>query len=151
MKEKKGGFGVVECILFCGFLVFLIIPMFTVITEKVYLKYSVHKINELADTAIMSSVFSIDAIKYSENELVFGNLALLEDRVYEVISMNSYESMKIEEFEMAIHEGGDICSCGCTSQFMFVHLLMKVLLERYGNKENVEFYIHRDLEFPVDR
>ena len=151
MIKNNKGFGIAESILLCGFLVFLVIPAFSVITEKVYLKYSVHKINEIADTAIMSSVFSINAVKFSEGDLVFNDEAEIENNVLAILNMNSYENMKIMSFDMTVHKKGEICPCGDTSEFDFVHLLMKISLERYGSKNQVEFWIHRDLEFPYDR
>jgi len=151
MIKNNRGFGIVDSILLCGFLVFLVIPAFSVITEKVYLKYSVHKINELADTAIMSSVFCIDTMKFSGGELVFNSESELENNVFVLLKMNSFENMEIMEFDMSIHKKGETCPSGCTSEFDFVHLLMKVSLERYGSKNPVKFWIHRDLEFPYDR
>ena len=151
MIKNNRGFGIAESIILCGFLVFLFIPAFTVITEKVYLKYSVHKITELADTAVMSSVFSVDAAEFSGGDLVFKDEDFLKNRILQILNLNSFENMKILEFDASVHKSGEICQCGCTSQFDFVHLLMKVSLERYGEKEPVEFWIHRDLEFPYDR
>lgn len=151
MIKNNRGFGIAESIILCGFLIFLVIPAFTVITEKVYLKYSVHKINELADTAIMSSVFSIDAVEFSGGDLVFKNDGSLKNRALEILNMNSYDNMEIIEFDVSTHKAGETCSCGSTSDFDFVHLLMKVSLERYGIADPVEFWIHRDIEFPYDR
>lgn len=151
MIKNNKGFGIVESILLCGFLVFLVIPAFSVITEKVYLKYSIHKINELADTAIMSSVFNIDTMEFSKGDLVFSDEDEIENNVLTVLNMNSYENMDIMSFDMSVHNKGEICPSGCTSEFDFVHLLMKISLERYGSKNPVEFWIHRDLEFPYDR
>lgn len=151
MIKNNRGFGIVESILLCGFLVFLVIPAFSVITEKVYLKYSVHKINELADTAIMSSVFNVDTVRFSEGNLVFNDEVEIEKNVLTILNMNSYENMEIVEFDMSVHKKGETCPCGCTSEFDFVHLMMKISLERYGSKNPVEFWIHRDLEFPYDR
>jgi len=151
MIKNNKGFGIAESIILCGFLVFLVIPAFTVITEKVYLKYSVHKINELADTAIMSSVFGINAAEFSGGDLVFKDENTLKNTILGILNMNSFENMQILEFDISIHESGEICSCGCSSEFDFVHLLMKVSLERYGHADPVEFWIHRDLEFPYDR
>jgi len=151
MIKNNKGFGILESILLCAFLVFLVIPVFSVITEKVYLKYSVHKINELADTAIMSSVFGISAMEFSSGDLIFNDENELKDMVLDVLTMNSFENMTITEFEISVYGTGEECPCGCTSEFDFVHLLMKVSLERYGAKSPVEFWIHRDLEFPYDR
>ncbi len=151
MIKNKKGFGIIQSILLCGFLVFLVIPVFSVITEKVYLKCAVHKINELADTAIMSSVFNIDAGEFSGGNLVFKGEEELKLQVYNAIIMNTYENMEILEFDMSVHKKGEYCPNGGTSDYDFVHLLMKISLERYGDKNPVEFWIHRDLEFPYDR
>lgn len=150
IKDNKG-FGIIDSILLCAFLVFLVIPVFSVIMEKVYIKYSVHKINELADTAVMSSVFNINAVQFSDGNLVFRDEEELEEMVLGSLMLNSYEKMKIIGFDMKICQSGEECPCGCTSEYDFVHLLMKICLERYGNKDPIEFWIHRDLEFPYDR
>ena len=110
-----------------------------------------HKINELADTAIMSSVFSIDAAEFSAGDLVINDERKLEDKVLSILRMNSYENMTITGFDMSAHKNREECPCGGTSEFNFVHLLMKVSLERYGSKNPVEFWIHRDLEIPYNR
>lgn len=151
MIKNNRGFGIADSIILCGFLVFLVIPAFSVITEKVYLKYSIHKINELADTAMMSSVFNIDTLKFSSGDLGFDSEDEIERDVLAILNLNSYENMEILEFELTIHKKGETCSCGYTSIFDFIHLMMKVSLERYGSKNPVEFWIHRDLEFPYDR
>ena len=151
MIKNNKGFGIAQSILLCGFLVFLVIPAFSVITEKVYMKYSIHKIVELADTSIMSSVFGIDACEFSSGNLVFRNDNEIEQGVLEVLNMNAYENMEIIAFDLSVHNKGEVCPNGGTSSHDFVHLLMKVSLRRYGSKEPVEFWIHRDLEFPYDR
>jgi len=151
MIKNNKGFGILESILLCAFLVLLVIPVFSVITEKVYLKYSVHKINELADTAIMSSVFGINATEFSSGNLIFNDENELTDKVLNILMMNSFDNMIITEFEMSVYGKGEECPNGCSSEFDFVHLLMKVSLERYGANNPVEFWIHRDLEFPYDR
>lgn len=150
IKDNKG-FGIAEVIVLCGFLVFLVIPVFSVIAEKVYLKYSVHKIIELTDTSIMSSVFGINANEFSRGGLEFNNEKEIEDRILDLLNMNAYENMEITAFEVSVHEGGATCPKGGSSAYDFVHLLMKVSLKRYGSEEPVEFWIHRDLEFPYDR
>jgi len=150
IKDNKG-FGIAEVILLCGFLVFLVIPVFSVLAERVCLKYSVHKIIELADTSVMSSVFGINANEFSRGDLIFDNQNEIEDRVLALLNMNAYENMEIKSFEVSIHEGGETCQNGCTSSYDFVHLLMKVSLKRFGSENPVEFWIHRDLEFPYDR
>ncbi|MFO7612239.1 MAG: hypothetical protein R6W99_07135 [Clostridia bacterium] len=151
MKLDERGFGIIQSILLCAFLVFLIIPIFSVLTEKIYIKHSIHKVNEIADMAVMSSVFSIDSEKFSEKKLVFGGGEELEEIVYGCIEVNGIDGMGISEFEMSVHEKGGYCNCGGSSSYDFVHLLMKVTLERYGNRGVVEFYIHRDIEFPYGR
>ena len=151
MIKDKRGFGIIESILLCGFLVFLAIPVFSVITEKVCIKYSIHKINELADTAIMSSVMSINTQDFAEGKLVFNSNEELEENVLKILEMNSHENMSIESFGMRVFKKGETCPNGCTSEYDFVHLIMKVSLERSGGKPQVEFWIHRDLEFPFDR
>ena len=151
MIKNNRGFGIADSIILCGFLVFLIIPAFSVITEKVYLKYSIHKINELADTSIMSSIFSIDTCDFSDGNLIIKSEQDLENKVYEILNMNSFDNIEILEFDMSVHKGGEACTAGGISTHDFVHLLMKVSLERYGSKNPVEFWIHRDLELPYDR
>ena len=100
MIKNNKGFGILESILLCAFLVLLVIPVFSVITEKVYLKYSVHKINELADTAIMSSVFCISATEFSSGNLIFNDENELKEKVLNILMMNSFDNMIITEFEM---------------------------------------------------
>ncbi|MBN2557337.1 MAG: hypothetical protein JXB33_01135 [Clostridia bacterium] len=151
MKLDEKGFGIIQSILLCAFLVFLIIPVFSVLTEKVYIKYSIHKVNEIADMAVMSSVFGIDPGKFSEKKLIFGDEEELEAIVYGCIGANGISGMEITEFDMSVHEKGGYCDCGGSSSYDFIHLLMKISLERYGNRGVVEFYIHRDIEFPYGR
>jgi hypothetical protein len=99
----------------------------------------------------MSSVMSISTQNFAEGKLVFKSNEELEDTVLRILEMNSYENMSIESFDMEVFEEGETCPKGCTSEFDFVHLVMKVSLERSGGKPPVEFWIHRDLEFPFDR
>lgn len=140
-----------EVILLSGFLLFLVIPAFLVISEKVYLKYSVHRICEMAETSVMSSVMDINTGEFSGGRLVFADDGEIEKRTSELLMMNSFENMEILEYSVSYHQSGEICPSGNSSGHDFIHLLMKVSLERLNDREPVEFWVHRDIEFPYDR
>ncbi len=146
MILDKRGFGIAQTVIMCGFIVFLVIPLFLAVSEKVYIKYSVHRVNELADTAVMSSVMGINANELSEGVLEFENSQSLEDRISSTLDSNEPGNVEIAIQEVTVLEGGRSCACGGYSDYDYVHLLMKVSMERY-NKEELEFYIHRDIEF----
>lgn len=146
MKLNIRGFGIAQTVIMCGFLVFLIIPLFLAMTEKIYIKYSVHRVNELADTAVMSSVMGINTNELSEGNLSFENSDRLEDRILTTLESNEPGNVEIAIQEVSVLGGGQICTGGGHSDYDYVHLLIKVSMERY-NKEKLEFYIHRDIEF----
>lgn len=146
MRLNQKGFGITQTVILCGFLVFVIIPLFMSITEKVYIKHTVHRVNELADTVVMSSVMGINANELSGGNLAFENTDNLEDRILKTLESNELGSVRINVQEVSVLEGGQVCSCGGYSDYDYVHLLINVIMERY-DKKKIEFYIHRDIEF----
>jgi hypothetical protein len=151
MIRWNKGFGVGQSIILLGFLVFLMIPLFTFMTEKIYLKYVIHLMNEVADIAAMAAFQEIDANKLSSGDIGFSMVSELENRIIHSLEENTINGVKIKDCDVSIHSGGESCELGNTSQYDFIHLLIKVTVRRINENSRVQFYIHRDVEIPCIR
>lgn len=148
MIQWKKGFGVGQSIILLGFLVFLLIPMFTFMTEKVYLKYVTHILSEATDLAAMTAIQAIDVDALSSGEVGIIMSPELRRNIMDIISDNSPGSVEILDYEINSHKSGEICSMGNTSDSEFLHILLSVSVKRMHNEESIQFYIHRDVEIP---
>ncbi len=151
MIRWNKGFGVGQSIILLGFLVFLMIPLFTFMTEKIYLKYVVHLVNEAADIAAMTAFQEIDAGSLSSGDIEFSMEGNLENRIIHSLEENLVKGIKIKDCDASVHSGGEKCRLGNTSQYDFIHLLLKVTVKRINKSGRVPFYIHRDIEIPCIR
>lgn len=150
MIRWNKGFGVGQSIVLLGFLVFLMIPLFTFMTEKIYMKYVVNIMNETADLAAMSAYWEIDDESLASGDIIFPDDESLENKIHEYLEENTPAGIKIKECDAGVHEAGERCELGNTSQYDFIHLLVKVTFRRI-NGDRVQFYIHRDVEIPCIR
>lgn len=151
MIRWNKGFGVGQSIVLLGFLVFLLIPLFTFMTEKIYIKYIVHIMNETADIAAMTAYQEINAEILASGDIGFSSAGYIEDRIVHSLEENKIEGIKINKCDVTIHTVGETCRLGNTSQYDFIHLLLKITVKRIHDSSRVQFYIHRDVEIPCIR
>jgi|GEM_PF-1828380 len=151
MISWKRGAGIGQAIILTAFLVFLLIPMFTVLLEKIYIKYAVNIMNENADLAVMSSVGSLDAVMLASGDIGFKSSSCLEEKIEDALFLNERDDITIIDSDISIHEKGETCPLGSTSDYDFVHMLIKVSMKRIYGNDTIEFYIHRDVEIPYTR
>jgi hypothetical protein len=130
----------------CGFLVFLVIPLFMAMMEKVYIRYSVHIITELADTAAMSTAAYIETSELSAGRIGFKSPEELTKGIEAGLG-DAPPKIDTTVLEVTVIEGGGTCSAGGGSQYDFIHILMGVSIPGFDGKP-IEFFVHRDVEYP---
>lgn len=149
MMRKNGGFGAGQSIILLAFMVFLVIPLFTSLTGKVYIKYVVHRMNETTDIAVMTAVMELNSIYLSEGKLEFSDNNRLRQGIIESIESNGINGVEIKGYDIRIYEDGGVCSYGNTSEFDFIHVIIEYSF-RAINGKSIDFFIHRDMEIPCE-
>lgn len=146
MTRDRSGYATAQAVIMCGFLVFLAIPLFMAMMEKVYIRYSVHIITELADTAAMSTASYVETGELSEGRIRFKSPEKLKDGI-EAGLEDAPPNIETSVLEVAVIEEGGTCAAGGCSQYDFIHILIKVSIPGFDGRP-IEFFVHRDVEYP---
>ena len=149
MIRKNGGFGLGQSIILLAFMVFLVIPLFTSLAGKIFIKYVIHRMNETTDIAVMTAIHELDSIGLSEGRIEFLDENRLEQRILGSLDDNGVNGVEIKGCDIRIFEDGGTCSFGNHSDFDFIHVLIEFSFKGINGK-TIEFFIHRDMEIPCE-
>jgi len=146
------GIGGGQVIIATAVLIFILLPIFTVIFEKMYVRIAIHNYEEVADMAVMSAVSQLNTKSLSNGQLQSKDIELIKQHVYSCISNYDNQTFSISTFRLAFYHRNEMCEYGFTSVYDFFHIVMKVNFKRIANSSDVkQITIHMDIEIPIDR
>lgn len=149
MIRNQKGTGSIQVVIITAILVFVLIPIFLVLLEKIYLKAYINKYEEICSTAIMSCITQIDDENIAVGNIYVNDIDQMSEYVLDTIENNMNDNIEIESFTLLFYNENEYCDKGNTSEYAFFHLEMIIIIKRitYQN-EDLFATIHIDLELP---
>ncbi len=151
-KLVNRGTGVNQVILITAVLLFVLIPIFTVMIEKVHVKMIIHDFEEVGDMAVLSAVSQLDTLRLAEGSLSIEDINQVNNFVYNRLNENCDSSYSLDNFSFGFYESGEICPYQFSSSYKYFHLYFTIRYKRIANSQKEStVHIHLDVEVPIDR
>ncbi|MCK5812106.1 MAG: hypothetical protein KAG94_04360 [Clostridiales bacterium] len=151
-KLANKGTGVNQVILLTAVLLFILIPIFTVMIEKVHVKMLIHDFEEVGDMAVLSAVSQLDTLSLAEGNLSIEDINQVNNFVYNRLNENCDSSYSLDNYSFNFYKNGEICPYQFSSPYVYFHLYFTIQYKRIANSQQVStIHIHLDVEVPIDR
>lgn len=151
-RLKNRGTGVNQVILLTAILLFILMPIFTVMIEKVHVKMIIHDFEEVGDMAVLSAVSQLDTLSLAEGTLSIEDINMVNNFVYSRLNENCDSSYSLDDFSFGFYENNETCPYEFTSQYAYFHLYFTIRYKRIANSQQEStIHIHLDVEVPIDR
>ncbi|MFO7636800.1 MAG: hypothetical protein R6W96_05795 [Clostridia bacterium] len=151
-RNREAGFGMLEAIVLSGTLLFIILPVFSAMVEKIHVSHLVHRYTEMVEVAATAVIADLRTEMLSEGSVEARDVQNLAGEIRLLMESRLSGWDEIGRLEVDLVHPGEQCSEGTSSPYPFFHILAEFSIGRLNRPEKIRtLRIHRDLEIPLIR